>query len=71
MKRFDKIINEEEEREEEFIEYMDLIDEMLFNPDYEFADITLQGIKSNMVKTGKITKRQIEAVDNIKESVEE
>lgn len=47
--------------------YLDEIEEMLDDVDFEFALDTLCGIKSWVGKHSHITEKQIEAIENIKE----
>ena len=51
-------------------EWLDDINEMQLNEDYIWADDTLEGIKIWVSKNAHITERQIEAIENIKEAVE-
>ena len=46
--------------------YIDIIDEMLFDDDYDFASNTLEGIKKWVEKYGTITDAQKVAVENIR-----
>lgn len=49
--------------------YIDDINEMLADPNYEFAEETLDGIHTWIEKNNHITDKQISAIDNIKCSV--
>ena len=52
----------------EYGKYIDIIDDMLFDSDYEFADDTLTGIRNWIEEHEHITEGQIEAIENIRES---
>ena len=52
-------------------EWVDTLDELLLNPDFEYADITLQGIKSWVMDNEHITENQIMAITNIQEGAQE
>ena len=49
-------------------EYIDVIDEMLLDEDYEFATDTLSSIRDWIEDAEFITERQITAIENIKNS---
>jgi len=51
----------------EWEEYRDIIDEMLLDPSFEYADETLSGIRSWIVEHEHITENQIAAIINIQE----
>jgi len=51
-------------------EYLEGMDNMMEDPDYEFALETIEGIHNWVENKSHITDKQKEAVDNIKESVE-
>jgi len=52
-------------------EHLEEIDEMLSDPDYDFAEDTLRGIYEWVEENEHITERQISAVSNIRSSVED
>ena len=49
-------------------EYIDTIDDMLLDEDYEFATDTLLGIREWIEENEFITEKQISAVENIKKT---
>ena len=49
--------------------YIDDIDKMLIDPDYEFAEETLSGIRDWIEKNEHITDKQSISIDNIKSSI--
>lgn len=53
---------------EEWEEFRDIINEMLLDPAFEYADETLSGILEWIVPHEHITNSQIMAVTNIRES---
>lgn len=61
---------EGEERSVEVQAYIDLLDEMLLNEDYDFATDTLVGIRDWVSDNNHITEKQIVAIQNIRGSVD-
>jgi len=55
----------------EWEEYRDIIDEMLLDPNFEYADETLLGIKKWIVDNEHVTEGQIMAITNIQEGSQE
>jgi hypothetical protein len=55
----------------EWIEWLDLCDEMLLDEDYVFAEDTLQGIRDWIEKNEFITDGQKDAITNIRQSEKE
>ena len=53
---------------EEWEEYRDILDEMLLDPNFEYADETLTGIRDWIVDNEHITEGQKSAVLNIQEA---
>lgn len=49
--------------------YLDDIEEMLGDEDYEFAEDTLQGIYEWVEENEHITEKQKDAIDNIRGSI--
>lgn len=58
-------------RGEKAAEYIDIIEDMLGDYSYRFAEQTLIGIYDFIEKNNYITDKQIEAIDNIKKSIYE
>lgn len=56
---------------EEWEEHRDILDEMLLDPAFEYADETLTGIRDWIVDHEHITKGQIMAITNIQEGTKE
>ena len=52
------------------VEYIDKMKDMLEDESYDFAKETVQGILNNVLQYNNITNRQIEAIDNIRNAVE-
>lgn len=52
------------------VEYIDKMKDMLEDESYDFAKGTVQGILNNVLQYNNITNRQIEAIDNIRNAVE-
>ncbi len=48
-------------------EWRDTLGDMLLDPDYEYADNTLQGIRKWVMGNEYITEGQVEAIINIQE----
>lgn len=51
-------------------EWRDTLDEMLLDPDFEYADETLSGIQKWIVENEHITAGQIMAITNIQEGTQ-
>jgi hypothetical protein len=54
----------------DWVEYLEDMDNMLDDPDYEFALETIEGIHDWVEANSHITDGQKKAIDHIKESVE-
>jgi len=51
-------------------EWRDTLDNMLLDPDYEYADETLQGIRKWVIEHEHITNNQVMAITNIQEGAQ-
>ena len=51
-------------------DFLELIDECLDDDDFLFAEDTLKGIKDTVSRTQTVTERQLQAVNNIRNAVE-
>lgn len=71
IRRLGEEQDEHDEGDREWREFVDELDDMLFDDDYSFASDTIEGIKGTVEKTHKVTEGQRTAIENIKNSVEE
>ena len=55
----------------EWEEKLEELNDLCADPDYEWANDTLSGIAENVEARGHITDRQIDAIDNIRNAVED
>lgn len=51
-------------------EWRDILDDMLLNPDYEYADDTLQGIRKRIIENEHVTEGQVMAITNIQDGAQ-
>lgn len=51
-------------------EWRDTLNDMLLDPDYEYADSTLQGIRKWVIDNEHITESQVDAITNIQEAAQ-
>lgn len=55
----------------EWEEALEELNDLCADPDYEWANDTLSGIAEWVEKNGHVTEKQVDAISNIKERVEE
>jgi hypothetical protein len=49
--------------------FVESCDEMLDNPKYQWAYDTIEGIRDNILKNGRVTEKQQSAIRNIRTSI--
>ena len=61
----------ESNNEEGYLEFMTELETLIEDPDYNFTSDTLGGIQDWCDKTRVVTENQVEAVENIRGSIDE
>jgi len=69
-KRYQKR-KQENEDDREWLDYLNMCDNMLLDEDYEFASDTIQGIRDWIDVNEFVTEKQKEAIENIASSKKE